>query len=190
VTQPAPPSTPAPVGQRLRSASGRALRLGLLGGASLVLLGVAVWAAVGTHLLATLPCQNNADPLGRPTSTLFVLGSIGAFIIGHVLGYHRDFRHEYRLLPLVGERIKRRPRRDGTSLALHVSLTVFLLVLVAVLAYETWAFWLPDPSPRWPITSFVRCADRTHTIPTLGAAWLASFLAGHWLWHPLRTRAA
>lgn len=176
--------------QGLRAATGRALRLGLLGGTAVALLGVAVWAAAGTHLLATLPCQNNADPLGRPVSTLFILGSVGAFVLGHVLGYHRDFSREEQLLPLVGAPLDLRPRRDPASLALHAALVVFLLLLVALLAYETWAFWLPDPSPRWPITSFVRCAGRTHTIPTLGAAWLVTFLAGHWLWHPLRRRTA
>ena len=175
---------------RLRSASGRALRLALLGGSAAALLGLAVWAAVGTHLLATPPCQNNSDPLGRPASTLFILGSVAAFALGHVLGYHRDLRREEHLLPLVGAPPAPRPRVDGTSLALHLGLAAFLLVVVALLSYETWAFWLPDPSPRWPITSFVRCADRTHTIPTLGAAWLVSFLAGHWLWHPLRRRTA
>jgi hypothetical protein len=172
----------------LRSAAGRGLRLVLLGGTAAALLGIAVWAAVGTRLLAANPCQNNADPLGRPTSTLFILGAVGAFVLGHVLGHHRDFRSEQHLLPLVGAPLEHSPRRDRTSLLLHAALSLFLLLVVAMLAYETWAFWLPDPSPRWPITSFVRCADRTHTIPTLGAAWLVSFLAGHWLWHPLRTR--
>jgi hypothetical protein len=178
------------VNPSLRAATGRALRLVLLGGAAAGLLGAAVWAAAGTHLLATLPCQNNSDPLGRPTSTLFVLGSVGAFILGHVLGYHRDFRREEHLLPLAGARLEYRPRRDGTSLALHLAVSLFLLSVVALLAYETWAFWLPDPSPRWPITSFVRCADRTHTVPTLIVAWVVMFLAGHWLWHPLRWRPA
>jgi hypothetical protein len=174
----------------LRDASGRALRLVLLGGTAAALLGAAVWAAVGTHLLAALPCQNNADPLGRPASTLFILGAFGAFAAGHVLGHHRDFGNEEHLLPPAGAPIEHRPRRDRTSLLMHAVVSLFLLVVVAALAYETWAFWLPDPSPRWPITSFVRCADRTHTVPTLGAAWLVSFLVGHWLWHPLRRRPA
>jgi hypothetical protein len=178
------------VNPRLRSTAGRGLRLVLLGGTAAALLGVAVWAAAGTHLLALHPCQNNADPLGRPTSTLFILGAVGTFVLGHVLGLHRDFCHEEHLLPLAGAPIEHRPRGDRTALLLHAALSLFLLLVVAMLAYETWAFWLPDPSPRWPITSFVRCADRTHTIPTLGAVWLASFLAGHWLWHPLRTREA
>jgi len=174
----------------LRAAAGRALRLALLGGTAAALLGAAVWAAVGTHLLATLPCQNNAEPLGRPTSTLFILGAFGAFVAGHVLGHHRDFGREEDLLPLAGAPVERAPRRDRTSLILHGALSLFLLVVIASLAYEAWAFWLPDPSPRWPITSFVRCADRTHTVPTLAAAWLIAFLVGHWLWHPLRRRPA
>jgi len=174
----------------IRAASGRALRLVLLGGTAVLLLGAAVWAAVGTHLLATLPCQNNADPLGRPASTLFILGSVGAFILGHVLGRHRDFSREEHLLPLAGAPLEYRPGRDAASLALHVALSLLLLLMVALLAYETWAFWLPDPSPRWPITSFIRCADRTHTIPALAATWVVVFLAGHWLWHPLRRRPA
>jgi hypothetical protein len=176
------------VSPTLRAASGRTLRLGLLGGSAAALLGLAIWAAAATHLLASQPCQNNADPLGRPASTLFIMGSIAAFVLGHVLGYQRDFRREEHLLPLAGAPLDLRPRRDGTSLALHVALSLFLLMVVAMLAYETWAFWLTDPSPRWPITSFVRCAGRTHTIPALGAAWLVSFLTGHWLWHPLRSR--
>ena len=174
----------------LYAAAGRTLRLVLLGGTAAALLGAAVWAAAGTHLLATLPCQNNADPLGRPASTLFILGAFGAFIAGHVLGHHRDFGREERLLPLAGTPVERAPSRDRTSLALHGALSLFLLVVIAALAYEAWAFWLPDPTPRWPITSFVRCADRTHTVPTLVAAWLVAFLVGHWLWHPLRSRQA
>jgi len=174
----------------LRSASGRLLRLVLLGGAAAALLGFAGWAAIATHLLATLPCQNNSDPLGRPASTLFILGAFGAFALGHVLGHHRDFRREEHLLPLAGTPPVVGRRRDRTSLLLHLALSLFLLVVVVLLTYETWAFWLPDPSPRWPITSFVRCADRTHTVPTLAAAWLVAFLTGHWLWHPLRRRPA
>jgi len=154
----------------------RYVRLALLAAVIVGLGLVLVDALANAAALTRRPCANAAEPLGVPTSALFVFGALGAFCLGGLLSHWPAS-----LGPAGGEVT---PERRGVAVAVHVSLAVFFTLGVVLVAYETWAEW--DPATRWPITSFVRCADRTHTPTSLATAVAVSFLLGKWLWHPWR----
>lgn len=59
-------------------------------------------------------------------------------------------------------------------------LPAFLLLLVILLAYETYA--VADLIHRWPITRFIRCAHEVAPKRTALGACMISFLFGHWFW--------
>ena len=155
------------------------LRLVLLG-AAIVGLGYVLFVAVANYAILTRrPCGNGVEPLGVPTSGYFVFGSLGAFWLGALVGRWRHFSGLAGELP---------PKRDWTRVVVHFAVALFFMLAVVLLAYEAWAEW--DPLNRWPITSFVRCADRTHTPYAMGTAFALLFLLGQWLWHPWDTSNA
>jgi hypothetical protein len=87
----------------------------------------------------------------------------------------------------------RRPARPAGTVAakLHIApsraavigaavLPAFLLLLVILLAYETYA--VADLIHRLPITRFIRCAHEVAPKRTALGACMISFLFGHWFW--------
>jgi hypothetical protein len=65
------------------------------------------------------------------------------------------------------------------------ALTFFLLLVAALLAYETFA--LANFDRFWPITFYVRCAAEVAPLPTVAGASVICFLLGQWLWYPERS---
>jgi hypothetical protein len=154
------------------------VRLGLLG---LIVLGlgwVLLQAFINSAVLTRHPCTNSPQPLGVPWSGYAVFGALGAFCLGALVGYWRHASG------LGGAPLSSPGRADGV---VHVALAVFFLTAVVLLGYETWAEW--DPATRWPITAFVRCADRNSFPYALATAATVSFLLGQWLWHPWEAEA-
>lgn len=147
------------------------LRLVLLA-VAVIGLGYVLFVAIANYTVLTRrPCPNQAEPLGVPWSGYFIFGSLGAFCLGALIGYWRHASGLGADVPV---------ERDWSAVAVQVVLTVFFVLGVVLLVYEMWAEW--DPLVRWPITSFVRCADRNQTIPSLATAGAVSFLLGQWLW--------
>jgi len=152
------------------------LRLVLLG-AAIVGLGYVFFVAVANYAILTRrPCANGVEPLGVPTSGIFVFGSLISFWIGALVGRWRHFSGLAGELP---------PKRDWTRFVVHFALALFFTLAVVLLAYEAWAEW--DPLARWPITSFVRCVDHNQTLYALGTTCALLFLLGQWQWHPWDT---
>lgn len=148
------------------------LRLVVLSVAVIGLGYVLLQAVLHADILSKQPCSNPVQPLGSPWAGVFVFAALGLFSAGALLGH---WRHA----ALVGEG---GDCRDGRgTIVVHVALGAFFVLAVVLLAYETWAVWDQD---RWPITSFVRCANRNHTVAALATSGAVAFLLGQWLWHP------
>ena len=162
---------------------------GLLTAAALLSL---CWVSIviANPLLGVGACDTTPKAVGWPLWAAFVSAGVAAFCFGSLLGHWRDFVSELkeeeeslgRATADAAERIDERHRRRARTVRLFLAVT--LTLLTGLLAYETWALWVGPP--WWPITDFVRCASNAFTWQTLFASTALLFLAGHWLWHPVR----
>ena len=159
----------------------------LMAAVLLCICGVSI--VVANPLLDVGACGTTPKTVGWPVWAAFISAGVAAFGAGSLLGHWRDFTSELleeespdRAIAGAAERLDERHRRRARTVRLFLATT--LTLLTGLLAYETWAVW--SGSPWWAITDFVRCASNAATWQTLVASAALLFLAGHWLWHPVR----
>ena len=167
----------------------KAISVGGLAMAAVLLCVCGVSIVIANPLLDVGACGTTPKAVGWPAWAAFVSAGIVAFGLGSLLGHWRDFTSELmqeesprRGIPTADESATERHRRQARTVGLFLAST--LTLLTGLLAYETWAVW--NGSPWWAITDFVRCASNAATWQTLVASAALLFLAGHWLWHPVR----
>jgi hypothetical protein len=160
---------------------------GLLTAAALLCVcGVSI--VIANPLLEVGACGTSPKAVGWPVWVAFILGGIIAFGLGRLMGHWRDFSHEWEeytapsRIELEQGVTARSHHRRAVTVRLFLAAT--LTLVTGLLAYETWAVW--NGQPWWAITDFVRCASNAATWQTLIASTVLLFLAGHWLWHPVR----
>ena len=165
----------------------RRARAGFLGGALVVILGLVGWSVFRLQVHAAC----SVDPIDGVTSFALLSVSIGGFVGGHLLagwleastaGWEPDRR------PAAGGPLRSRLEAAAGSrtarLVVQSALVLFLLLSVALLAYEALA--LADTSANWPITYYVRCfAHANAWAAGIGALAICSLL-GQWVWYPAR----
>ena len=161
---------------------------GLLTVAALLCVsGVSV--VIANPLLDVGACGTSPKTVGWPTWAAFISAGIVAFGLGRLIGLWRDFSNEVREHEAPGlaasdEELRVDGRHYRRARTVHIFLASTLTLLAGLLAYETWAVW--NGLPWWAVTDFVRCASSAATWQTLVASTALLFLAGHWLWHPVR----
>jgi hypothetical protein len=159
---------------------------GLLTAAALLFV-CAVSIVIANPLLDVGACGTTPKTVEWPLWAAFISTGVVAFGLGSLLGHWRDFaselkEEESRDRAVADGLLDERHRRRATTVRLYLAVT--LTLLTGLLTYETWAVW--NGSPWWAITDFVRCASNAATWQTLVASTALLFLAGHWLWHPVR----
>lgn len=157
--------------------------------ASLGILAVMGLALVGLFVLLLVqagqpqPAGGCGDPPPRigPVKPPAIIAAAGivAFLLGRLAGYWRQGGVALRGRPttLADER----PSHRFSIAFVQSVLTAFLVIVVVLLAYETYS--LANP-PLWPITYYVRCANDSSPLATVGGAFVICFLLGQWLWYP------
>lgn len=151
-----------------------------MGATALSLLGLIVWVAVASLTLHGAPCHNPPARVGQWPPWVIVTLCIAFFGLGHLAGYWRDPGER----PAAGPAQHSRTWRMRAAAILQGALMAFLLLVVALLGYETYA--LASMNVYWPITYYVRCANEFATLPTTAGACAMCFLLGQWLWYPQR----
>jgi hypothetical protein len=156
---------------------------GLLAAAALLLI-VAGSLVMANPFANAQTCIIPQPAVTAPLPAIYLLAAGGAFGLGRLLGFWRTHWKE----PVeelsradAGAAVRRDRRR---AVAVQVVLAVCLTLVTGLLAYETWAEL--DGSNRAAITDFVRCASGAAFPQTIMASTVLLFLAGHWLWHPVR----
>jgi hypothetical protein len=168
----------------------KASSLGGLLAAGVVLVACGVWVVMANPLLEVGACGTSPKTVAWPVWVAFVSAGVAAFGLGNFLGHWRDFSREldederagHAALSDEDRLMDRRYRRR--AVAVQAFLAGSLTLVTVLLAYETWAVWIG--APWWAITDFVRCASNAATPQTFVASTALLFLAGHWLWHPVR----
>jgi membrane-anchored protein YejM (alkaline phosphatase superfamily) len=136
-----------------------------------------VWAVAAGIALDKAPCPH--DPplrIGQIQPILIVIACLAFLVLGHALARLQglDF--------IVGR--STRARRRGVTIFVQSILTLFLLLVTILLAFETYALALGI----WPITYYVRCSNEIASWAAVPAAVVTCFLLGRWLWYPYRHR--
>ncbi len=161
---------------------------GLLAAAVLLVVS-AGGVVIANPLLDVSACSPSSHTVVWPFSGVFIAAGVVAFVLGNLLGHWRDYSNELTEHDPSGGVTANQPgsadeRHRRRALRVQVFLAASLTLVSLLLAYETWAVW--NGAPWFAITDFVRCASGAATWQTLVASTALLFLAGHWLWHPLR----
>jgi hypothetical protein len=150
-----------------------------MGLAAVAIIAWLIWALVASLTLRGTPCHN--PPAGISWPQPLVVGvCLLFFAAGHFAGYLRDPGSSLR--PAMALRFG----HIRVAAIVLAALTVFLLLIAALLAYETFA--LANFDRFWPITFYIRCAAEIAPLPTVGGGLIICFLLGQWLWYPERNR--
>lgn len=153
-----------------------------MGATALSLLGLIVWVAVASLTLHGAPCSSPPARRGPWGPEVIVTLCVAFFGLGHLAGYWREPGER----PRAGADQRPRSWRLRAAAILQGVLMAFLLLVVGLLGYETYA--LANMHINWPITYYVRCANEFAPLPTTAGACAVCFLLGQWLWYPRRGR--
>jgi len=156
----------------------RTARVALLGLIAVLMVMIGGRVLLATRALAEQPCNANDSFPGW----LIVVVCLATFGLGGGIGRLRDSSADRDSVGPGALAIQGGRRALWNSVVIHLILTLLLLSILLVLAYET--VGLRNPWGLRPITSYVRCAKTIDPWTTIVAASAVTLLAGHWLWHP------
>jgi hypothetical protein len=156
------------------------ISLTMLLGIAIAILVVSIWVSTGAaqHLNGS-PCGNPPARVSPkfPYPLLIVIVCCAAVLLGRLAGYLREPVRP----PRAGSKTSTSAATWRIALA-QFWVAFFLLVCAGLLAFETFSLAVGI----WPITLYVRCANDTQPLPTIGGAFITAFLLGHWLWFPAK----
>jgi formate hydrogenlyase subunit 3/multisubunit Na+/H+ antiporter MnhD subunit len=158
----------------------RAARIAVLALIAALAVGIGGRVLLAIGSLADQPCHADDSFPGW----LIVVAGLTAFGVGGLLGRYRDASADLDRADPSTVAVDSRQRAVRNAVAIHLVITLFLLSVVLILAYET--VGLRNPWGLKPITSYVRCAKTVDPWTTMLVAAAVSLLTGHWLWPPTR----
>jgi len=143
-----------------------------------VALALAIVLAIAVHALvtATTPVCDTVFPARRGDypSWVYVLGVIGAFVIGSItrqIGVRRQGR--------VPMQLGEGPWANrGAVVAVNLGVAAFLFLITILMVIEAWTL----DHGAWPITYYVRCSTDAGALVSLIGVIGYSLVMGRWMW--------
>jgi hypothetical protein len=166
--------------------NGTAFRLGAFGVALVGLLAFVAWRM----WTATTVCDSTFPARATEVANyVVVFATILAFVAGHLTSRVPIVRRRRAAEGASGGKKTTEPHDEeelgegqwqatGPVVLVNLGATVFLFVVTVAVAWEAYAFWVP----QWPITYYARCATFFGPEVSLGVAVVWAFVVGRLLW--------